>query len=184
MEGREPPELIRLVGRIVDLWLTYIKGQLLMSLIIGLISWTVGAAIGLSGAFWLGLLAGILTTIPSLGPLLAAIPAAIMGLIEGSTVIPVQNWVFALIVAGVFVLIQQLSSLLIEPTIVGHRMDLPPFVVLLAVILGAAVANVPGAYLAVPLLVTLREIARYMQRKIRGLPPFPAQEDPLNLPRA
>ncbi|NLG48808.1 MAG: AI-2E family transporter [Chloroflexi bacterium] len=174
----ESPDLVRLIKRIVELWVTYIKGQLLMAVIIGAITWVVGSAIGLPGAFWLGLLAGILTTIPSLGPLLAAIPAAVVGLIEGSTVINVENWAFALIVAGVFVLIQQLSSLLIEPYIVGKRLDLPPLIVFIAVVVGAVVANVVGAYLAVPLLVTLREIARYLSAKARGEPPFPDTEPP------
>lgn len=177
-QATESSELIRLTSRIVDLWVTYLKGQLLMAVIIGLITWVVGAAIGLPGAFWLGLLAGILTTIPSLGPLLAAIPAAVVALIEGSTVINVQNWVFALIVAGVFILIQQLSSLLIEPYIVGKRLDLPPLVVFIAVVIGAIVANVVGAYLAVPLLVTLREVVRYLSAKAKGEPPFPDGNPP------
>lgn len=174
----ESSDFARLVRRIVDLWVIYLKGQLLMAVIIGAIIWVVGSAIGLPGAFWLGLLAGILTTVPTLGPLLAAIPAAVVGLLEGSTVIHVQNWVFALIVAGVFVLVQQLGSLLIEPYIVGKQLDLPAVIVFIAVVVGAVVGGVPGAYLAVPLLVTLREIVRYFYAKAKGEPPFPTVKPP------
>ena len=168
-----PPEIVLLLSRIGELWINYVKGQLLLSVITGGITWVVGSAIGLPWSFWLGLLAGILNTIPNLGPLIAVIPAAIVALWQGSALISVDNWLFALIVIGVYIGIQQITALVIEPHLMGRRLDRPPLVVLIAVIAGAVVANVVGAYLAVPLLVTLREIAQFTYKKARGLPPFP-----------
>lgn len=174
-------EGIVLLRRIVRLWMLYIKGQLLMSLIIGLLTFLVGLAIGLPYAFFLGLLAGVLETVPNIGSLIALVPAVLVALWQGSRFIHVQNWVFALIVVGAYLVVQQVGELVIHPRIMGKRLDLPAIVVLLVVILGAAVGNIVGAYLAVPLLVTVREIARYVIRKVKKLPPFP-DETPPNAP--
>jgi len=171
--GSGPPEAIFLLNRIGELWVTYIKGQLLLSAITGGLTWAVGAAIGLPGCFWLGLLAGILNTIPHFGPLIALIPAAIVAFWHGSTVISVDHWLFGLIVIAAYVGIQQVTALVIEPHLMGRRLDLPPLIVLAAIIAGAVFANVIGAYLAVPLIVTVREIVRFTYNKARGLPPFP-----------
>ena len=168
----------RLLGRIAALWLAYIRGHLIMALVIGALTWLVGSAIGLPGALWLGVLAGALEPIPQFGPLVASVPAIIVALWQGSNALPVANWVFAIIVLGSYVLIQQITSLLLEPNIVGKQLDLPPLVVLMAVILGGVIASVPGTLLAVPVLVTLRELFFYVRRKAQGLPPFPEDETP------
>lgn len=167
-----PPEVVLLLGRIGELWITYVKGQLLLSVITGGITWAAGSAIGLPWSLWLGLLAGVLNTIPSIGPLIAVIPAAIIAFWQGSTLLSVDNWLFGVIVIGVYIGIQQITMLVIEPHVIGKRLDLPPLVVLVAVIVGAAVGSVAGAYLAVPLIATVREIARFTYNKVRGLPPF------------
>ena len=125
-----PPDSVLLLSRIGNLWLAFVKGHLLLALVIGALTWVVGSAIGLPGALWLGVVAGMLEPIPSLGPLVASVPAIVVALWQGSNVLPVRNWVFALIVAGAYVLIQQLTSLLLEPHIVGKKLNLPPLVVL------------------------------------------------------
>jgi len=155
----------RLLPRIAQLWLTYIKGQLLMALIVGAAMWVVWAALGLPGAFWLGALAGLMETVPGVGQGIAVIPASAIALIKGSTVVALPNWGFALIVAGVYLALQQVGALWVQPRIVGERLDLHPLVALAAVIVGGLIGNVVGAYLAVPLLVTAREVWRYARGK-------------------
>ena len=97
--------------------------------------------------------------------LFAVVPAVIVAAWKGSDVIAIDGWVFALVVVAAYVVIQQVSSFLIEPRILGKRLDLRPLVVLLAVLGGALLGGVVGAYLAVPVLATLREIARYVRNK-------------------
>jgi len=121
-------EGIVLLRRIVRLWMLYIKGQLLMSLIIGLLTFLVGLAIGLPYAFFLGLLAGVLETVPNIGSLIALVPAVVVALWQGSHFIHVQNWVFALIVVGAYLVVQQVGELVIHPRIMGKRLDLPAIV--------------------------------------------------------
>lgn len=173
--GRAPrskPEWVVLLGRIGRLLLLYVRGQMLMSLIIGGLIAVVGLALGLEGAILWGMLAGALETIPQFGSIIALIPALVSALYYGSSILPVQNWVFALIVVAAYFVVQQIGSLLISPRLLGKSLNLPPILVLLAVILGAALLNIVGAYLAVPALVVAREVGRYVVRKAKGQPPF------------
>lgn len=163
----KPTGLPVLFSRLGSLWVTYIKGQLLLSLIMGSITWIVSSAIGLEWAFMLGLIAGILQTIPGIGPIIAIVPALIVALWRGSTVIALDNWAFALVVVGTYLFIQQISAFLIEPRILGKRLNLPPLVVLVGVIIGAILGNVVGAYLAVPLIASVREIVAFMSHRRR-----------------
>ena len=163
----EPSDILILLNRLGDLWITYIKGQMLLSLIMGAIVWVVGSAIGLYWALGLGLIAGILQTIPGLGGIFAIVPAVIVAFWKGSSVIPVDNWIFALIVAGTFLAVQQIGAILIEPRIMGKRLNLPPLIVFVAVMVGAALGSVVGAYLAVPLVASVRELARFARRNRR-----------------
>ena len=162
---QQPDRPQSLGGRVLALWLAYLKGQLLISLLIGALTWVVSAGIGLAGAAVLGALAGIFETIPSLGPLIAVVPALVMALWKGSSVIPVSNWVFALIVVGAYVAVQQIGNLFIQPRVLSRQLRLPPLLVLIAVIAGAAVAGVIGAYLAVPLLATARELIEHLMQR-------------------
>lgn len=154
-----------LLRRIGSLWLAYLKGQLLVALAMGAAIWVVSAAIGLAWAPLIGLVAGLLQTVPQIGGPLAILPAAIVALWRGSSVLPVENWVFMLIIIGLFVLVQQVSNLVVEPRLVGSRLNLPPLVVLLAVLVGTLIANVVGAYLAVPVLVAGREIIAFLRQR-------------------
>ena len=158
MEDKNALQRRPLPERLVDLWATWLKGQFLMSCIMGGLTWIVGSAIGLAYAGVLGMVAGVMDTVPTLGPLIAIVPAAIVALSKGSAVIAVQNHVFALIVIGAYLIIQQVGALLIQPRLMGKRLDLPPLLVLVAVLAGALVGNVIGAILAVPLIATLREL--------------------------
>jgi predicted PurR-regulated permease PerM len=59
------------------------------------------------------------------------------------------------------------------PRVLGDAVDLPPLVVMVAVVVGAQVAGVLGAFVAAPLAASLREIVRYTVEKIRGTDPYP-----------
>lgn len=156
--------------RILRVWGAYVKGQLLMVLISGALIGAVSAAIGLHFSLTLGAVGGILGLVPSIGPLLAAIPAAAVALWKGSTVIPLGNGWFALITVGAYIAVQQAITLFIEPHFIGARLRFPPILIFLMVIVGAALAGPLGALLAVPIVASLREIVAYF-RECRPPPP-------------
>lgn len=173
------PEWRELGKQIRRIWSAYFRGQFILALIIGLITWVAGTAIGLPGAFALAIIAGVMEVIPNLGPILAAIPAVVVALIQGSTMLDVSTPVFALIVTGMYVLIQQIENNLIVPRILGQAVELPSLVVVAGVVVGASVGGVLGALIAAPTIATARVIAGYAYAKILGQDPFPAPDPAL-----
>ena len=170
-------EIAILLKRLNQTWRAYLRGQLYLMVIIGVLTWLGATAIGLPGAFALAVIAGVLELIPNLGPFLAAVPAVVVALIQGSTYLPVNNLVFALIVIGLYVLIQQIENTFLVPRILGEAVDLHPLVVLIGVIVGTNVAGILGALLAAPVIASVREIVSYLYAKILGEDPFPPETE-------
>lgn len=129
-------EAARLFGR-------YIRGQLLLGLIIGTVSAIAYLVLGVPYAVFLGVLAGILELVPIAGPIIAGTVAALVSLTEP---FPLVLWVVLAATA-----IQQLENQLLVPRIAGNAVGLHPIAALLAVLVGVEVAGVVGALFAVPL---------------------------------
>jgi predicted PurR-regulated permease PerM len=168
-------EYVELWHRVRSVWAAYFRGQLILGLAVGGIVAVGAAALGVPGALILGIVAGLLEALPNIGPVLAAIPAVILALFQGSSVLDVSNLVFALIVTGFYILVQQLENNIIVPRLIGQAVDLPAVVVMAGVVVGASVGSVLGAFLAVPVMATGRILAQYAYNKIVGRPPFPPQ---------
>lgn len=159
-------------------WGAYFRGQLILSLTVGLVVGVGTAALGLPGAPLLGILAGLLEVLPNIGPVLAAIPAILLAILQGSSVLSVSNLVFALIVALFYTIVQQLENNIIVPRLIGQAVDLPPILVMAGVIIGASVGGILGAFMAAPIIATGRILAHYAYNKIVGRPPFPLEVEP------
>lgn len=126
----------RLFGR-------YIRGQLLLGVIIGTVSAIAYLVLGVPYAVFLGVLAGILELVPIAGPIVAGAVAAVVSLTEP---FPLVVWVIIAATA-----IQQLENHILVPRIAGTAVGLHPLAALLAVLVGVEVAGVVGALFAVPL---------------------------------
>jgi len=145
-------------------------------IIIGVVTGVGLSILGVRGAFILGVVAGLLELFPYVGPILAAIPAVIVALIQGSAYLNVSNVVFALIIIGFYLLVQQLENALVIPRMLGGAVDLHPLVILIGVLVGANFAGILGALLAAPVMASGREIVRYLYLKMMGEDPYPARE--------
>jgi predicted PurR-regulated permease PerM len=167
------PELAVLIRRLGHIWRAYFRGQLTLMLIIGAVTWVGLVILGMPGAFTLAVIAGIMELIPNLGPFLAAVPAVVVALLQGSTYLDVNHFVFALIIIGFYILVQQFENTLVVPRILGDAVDLHPLAVMMGVLVGASVAGILGALLAAPVIASGREIVRYLYFKILGEDPFP-----------
>jgi len=168
-------EMAQLGRMIRQVWIAYLRGQLLLCGIIGTAVGLGTAALGLRGAVLLGILAGILEVLPTIGPVTAAIPAVIIALVYGSTVLPVSNFFFAVLVALFYWVIQQLENNIIVPRVIGNAIKVHPILVMAAVVIGASVAGIFGALIASPVLATGRVLARYVYCKLLDIPPFPPE---------
>jgi len=174
-------EFLRLLSEISDIWRSFFRGQVILGLIIGVGTGVAMTILGVRNAAMLGLIAGILEVIPNFGPTIAAIPAILLALVWGSSTFPHLNhlW-FGVIIAGAYILIQQLENNLIVPRVIGRSVKLHPVVVLVGSVAGAVLGGVLGVLLASPTIATLRVLTRYAFRKASDLDPF---EGPPRPPR-
>jgi len=162
-----------LSAEINSIWNAFFRGQLVLSLVVGSVVGITMAIVGLRNAGILGVLAGALEILPNIGPVLAAVPAVLIALFQGSTYLPLPPFWFALLVAGLYWLIQQVENHYLVPRIIGRSLNLHPLVVIIGVVAGADLAGVVGALLAAPILATLRILGSYARRKLLDQPPFP-----------
>jgi predicted PurR-regulated permease PerM len=152
------PETVRpryeRVGR--DIYRTisgYVTGNLLISLLAGTVSTILLFAVGSEFAIALGLLVAILDLIPLAGATLAAIIVSTVVLIE-------TDWIRALIVVLFFIGYQQFENHVVQPLVYGRTVQLSPLAVLCAVLVGAQLAGILGALLAIPVAGSLLAIGR------------------------
>lgn len=178
MPAAYQPELTELLARIMRVWNGFFRGQLILMLVIGVLSWLGLAALGVPGALSLGIVAGLLELIPNLGPIIATIPAVMVALLHGSSHLPISPLAVAAIVLIFYVVLQQLENSVIVPRVLGEAVELPPLVVMTGVLVGSTTAGILGALLAAPVIGTGREILRYVYRKLLGDEPFPTEAAP------
>lgn len=163
-------------------WRGYLYGQLVNSLITGFFVFVVLWFVGLPGAFLMGAIMVVLNMIPTFGPILAAIPGVLAALISGSTRWPdLENWWFALIVAGIYLLVVQLQANVIAPKVMGTAVQLRPAIVLVGLMVGFQVGGLLGSLLAVPVIASIRDVGVYVWAKLLDKDPFPG-EDPIAMP--
>lgn len=160
------PELYYLVRRVSRTWNAFLRGQLLLSTVIFVATTVALWILGMPQAFSMGVIAGICNLIPNVGPFLSAVPALALALAQGSTRFDVSPFVFALMVAGAYTVIQQLESNLLVPRIIGGSVKIHPAMVLLGALIGVSQAGVLGILLVAPTLGALRIIVGYAYRKL------------------
>jgi predicted PurR-regulated permease PerM len=156
-------EDVRAIVGIVDRTLAaYIRGQLLLGVVIGLATGVAMAIIGLTQPIVLGLIAGVLELIPILGPIITFIIIALVALAtEPSKLL----WV------GVaFIIIQQLENNLLVPRIHGHVVQMNPALVMLLIVIGGALWGVLGMIVIVPLAAICRDVFRYLYHRLGDEP--------------
>ena len=140
----------------------YLRGQMLETGIVALLSVVALTIIGLPNAIPIGLLAGMANMIPYLGPLIGGITASVMALsTDGGS-----SMVLYVIIA--FAIIQMLDNLVVQPIIVAKSVDLHPMLVMLVVSIGSQLLGIMGMLVAVPLTGILKVSTQTIYRGIKG----------------
>ena len=164
---------VMLADRTGLIWRGYIYGQLINSFITGLMVFIVLALVGVQGAFLLGVIMMLFNMIPTFGPIIAAVPGVIAALVGGSTRWPdMNNFIFALIVVGIYVLVVQAQATIIAPKVMGRAVRLSPVIIMISLIVGFNVAGLIGSLLAVPIVATIKEMISYLYAKVVDREPF------------
>lgn len=150
---------------VVDLWTRsqakigrWFQGQMLLGLIIGILVYLGLTILQVPYAFLLAILAALFEIIPVFGPILAAIPAIILGFVDGG--ISLGLWT-----VGLYLIIQQFENHLIYPLVVRKVVGVPPLLVILALIVGANLAGFLGVILSVPMAAALIEFTNDVARE-------------------
>lgn len=131
-------------GRGLKGWMV---GQAVSSLVVAALTWAGLAALGVPAAGGLGLIAGLLDVIPMIGPIIAGVPAVLLAF----TVSPATAlWTLIL-----FLAIQQLQGNFLQPMIQKQAVDVPPAVLLFAVVAAGILFGFLGVLLAAPLTVVV-----------------------------
>lgn len=132
----------------------YIRRQMLITLIVGVLIGIGLSLLGFETAFLLGLMAGVLNLIPYFGPVLGAIPAVLLALLQ-------SPWK-ALYVVFLFLIVNQLEVLLLVPRILGNSLQIHPITVVYLILVGNKIGGLIGMVFAVPLgaiiLILLKSI--------------------------
>jgi len=174
---------VLLLDRILHVWNSVLSGQFVLMVAMGILVWLMNWLLGTPQALLLGFLAGLLEVIPSLGPILATIPAAILALLFGSLrFTEMDPFVFMLLVILAYVAINALENQFLVPRILGGAVDLPAVAVLSGVMIGGATAGIVGIFLATPVMASGREIVLYVYSKISESPlEAPAEDEKRSL---
>jgi predicted PurR-regulated permease PerM len=150
--------LYRTVGR-------YFAGSLLVALLAGLNVLVVGLVLGVALAPLAALWTSLTNLIPQIGGFLGGSFFVLLGFAHSPTA--------GVICLVEFLLYQQLENHVIQPTIVGEAVDLSPPITMMAALVGASAAGVPGALVAVPLLGAAKVLALELRPPPAGRPPKP-----------
>ena len=172
---REDAErIMREFGRI---WSAYLRGQIILGLVIGLLVWIAMLALGVNNAFALGVIAGLLEFVPNVGPIVSAVIAVGVAIFQPTNYLGLEPGYYALAVIVVMLVIQQIENSFLVPRIVGEALDLHPILVIVGVFMGGSLAGIVGAILAAPVLASIKLLGMYAWRKLFDLHPFPEPEE-------
>ncbi len=168
-------ELRRLRETISSVWRQFFRGQLVLGLVVGTAVAITLTVVGLPNAGLMGLIAGLLEAIPNFGPILAAVPAILTAMLRGSSWLPMSHMGFAVVVAIIYLVIQQLENNILVPRIMGGRLQLHPVVVMVGLLAGGILFGVVGVFVAAPVVGTLAVLLRYVYSKLLDRDPFPPE---------
>lgn len=140
---------------------SWVQGELFLMVIIGVFAYIGLVLLRVDFALPLAILSGLLEIVPTVGPIISAIPAVIIGL-AGSPVL-------ALSVVLLFFIIHQAENTLIVPFVMKKSVGLPPLLTIIALMIGGKLAGIAGAVLAVPVVLVIQEILQEVFTKPKNV---------------
>ena len=158
-------EVQSVVGRLDDVLSAFIRGELLLVLIMSTATYIGLTILGIPFALVLGIITGFLELIPFFGPIVAAIPPIALALF-GTNAFGWPGWVAALVVAAMYTVLRHFEDYVIIPNVVGRIINIHPFVALFALFAGATIWGIGGMILSLPAAAMGRIVLSYIYRKL------------------
>jgi predicted PurR-regulated permease PerM len=168
-------EMQELYAHLREVWMAYLRGQIVLMVVVGIVFTIAWAILGIPGALVLGMAAGLFTLIPDVGPFLAAGLAVGVALLEGSNS-PIFNGVSNIWVAGivfvVYLVLINMKNFFLRPYIMGRSLHMNEALIFVVIITATILEGIMGALLVVPVLASVIVIFEYLRRRVLDLPPF------------
>ena len=183
--SRFKTELVETLQEINGYLISFFRGQVLVAAIDGVLVGIALMIFGLPYGLLIGVFMAILGVIPYIGNILCLIPACIIAYLhaQGAAPFGMSPWAYVGCVLGIFVVVQQINSLVTAPKIVGDSVGLHPLTVIFSMLFWSLVlGGFVGALLAVPLTAAVKVLFRRFiwERQLRdpgiSLPDLPDQE--------
>ncbi len=150
---------------VLDLWKRsqtkigkWMQGQLILGLIVGVLLYLGLLILGVQHALLLAVIAGMFELIPVFGQILAMVPAVAVGITYGGVT-------EGLLVAGLYIVVQQFEAHLIYPVVVKKVVGVPPLLVILSLLVGYKLAGFLGVLLSVPIAGAIQELVADIDRQ-------------------
>ncbi len=150
--GKQEKKITNIISKVEKGLGGWVRGQLTLSITVGLLAYIGLRILALPFALPLALITGILEIIPIVGPIIAAIPATLVGL----SISPV----LALATIAVFIVVHQLENHLVVPMVMAKVVGIQPPVVIIALLIGAKLAGIGGAFLVIPVIIVAKIIIK------------------------
>jgi predicted PurR-regulated permease PerM len=175
--SRFKTELVDTLQEINGYLISFFRGQVLVAAIDGILVGIALTIFGLPYGFLIGIFMAILGVVPYIGNILCLIPACIIAYLhsQGSAPFGMSPWAYVACVLGIFVIVQQINSLVTAPKIVGDSVGLHPLTVIFSMLFWSLVlGGFIGALLAVPLTAAVKVLFRRFiwVRQIQSQPEF------------
>ena len=145
-----------IIGEMSKALSTYVLGQMVVSLCVGIMVFIGYSLIGLDYSLILAFVAMLTNLIPFVGPLIGAVPALAVGLLD-------SLWMMVKVLLVVLVA-QQIESNVISPQVMGRALDVHPLTIILLLLVAGSLAGVVGLILAVPFYALSKVVVKHLYR--------------------
>jgi predicted PurR-regulated permease PerM len=175
LPGRQRREIVQVLGETNVMLGRYIRGQLFLVLLMSTVTTIALTLLGVPYSVLLGVMTGLLETIPFVGPITAGAIACLVALGHPNPF----GWsqlAYVGVVAVMYTILRHAEDYLVIPTVIGRAVRLHPAIVIFSLLTGGAVFGLIGIILAVPFAATLRLVLIYVGAKLRDEDPFPQLE--------
>ncbi len=143
-----------IIGIVDGILSAYIRGQLFLGIVIGIVTGLAMWMIGINQALVLGLFAGVFELIPVLGPWLAFLVAALVTVATSPDRLP--------LVVVAFLVIQQLENTFLVPKVQGGAVRMNPALIMVLLVIGGSLWGIWGMVIIVPIAAILRDVFVYL----------------------
>jgi predicted PurR-regulated permease PerM len=168
----------KLYHAVRDIWGGYLRGNLILMLITGVVFSIVWSIIGLPAGLLLGIILGLFTIVPDIGPLTGGLLAVLMAFFEGSLVFTqMSNFWFGVLVFVVYFVLINIKNIWVRSVLFGKSVNMHEGLVFILIMLAVIVEGVLGALIIVPLVASAEKLGKYALAKLYHQDPFPEEAE-------